>query len=598
MKRLLSLIFVIALSVLFGRSDIAAAERVISSASGGRVKSLDPALADDLASRNLTAAIFDTLLEYDYIARPYKLKPSMLAEMPVANADFTRYDFKLRDDLYFTDAPEFPLPPKERKITSSDIKFSFLRIADSRNHSPVYWMFRSKIAGFDQFNADSARLQGGDYSIYDREIAGFQIKDDLNFSIILERPDPRFLYILAMPNAGIVPRKILQQKGGDFAFSPVGSGAFILEKWIPDYRISLIRNPDYRKEFFSGAENPDDRQRPLPLADRVEIKLIKQPMTSWLLFLQGGIDFNAVDKENLDFVSGSGGELSPVLQKRRIRLLRLPEFEIRYIGFNFNDPQLGSNLHLRRALSLAFNVGRRINFFGGQMLRANTIIPPGVAGHDEKFHNRFSDDDYEAAAKELAKAGFPGGIDPVSGKHLSFTFDQGGNTSACRQLGELMAKDLEAIGVEVESILNNNPRFYEKLRRSKFQLFRLSWVGDYPDAENFLQLFYSGNITSCNRTGFCDAEYDRLYEKILTMPDCPERSEIYRQMAEIIADKCVWIMEGFPISWLLYHSWLENYVPGDFAFNFYKYLSVDPDRRETAKKSFRPLSFGELQRKN
>ena len=589
-------LFAVALALIF--CSVNASERVIYSASGGRVKSLDPALADDFASRNLTSAIFDTLLEYDYVDRPYHLKPAMLAEMPVANSDFTRYDFKLRDDLYFADAPDLHLPKSERRITAKDVKFSFLRIADSRNHSPVYWMFRSKIPGFDEFHDATAKLPAGDDSIYDREVAGFVIKDDLNFSILLNRPDPRFLYILAMPNAGIVPRRILQQKGADFAFAPVGSGAFILEKWIPDYRITLVRNPDYRREFFPQAENPADRERPLPLADRVEIKLIKQPMTSWLLFLQGGLDFNAVDKENLDFVSGAGGELSPVLKRRGIRLLRLPEFEIRYIGFNFNDPQLGSNLHLRRALSLAFNVERRINFFGGQMLRAHTVIPPGVAGHDEAFRNECSMDDLVAAAKELSVAGFPNGVDPSSGKKLHFTFDQGGNTSACRQLGELLAADFGAIGVEVESVLNNNPRFYEKLRQKKFQLFRLSWVGDYPDAENFLQLFYSGNINSCNRTGFSDPEYDKLYEKILTMPDCPERTQIYQQMAAILAEKCVWILEGFPISWMLYHSWLENYVPGDFAFNFYKYLSIDPERRNAARKDFRPLSFSELQRKN
>jgi ABC-type oligopeptide transport system substrate-binding subunit len=61
---------------------LAGGERELFSAAGGRVKTLDPVKADDLASRNMTGCIFDTLLQYDYMARPYKLVPSMLAKMP------------------------------------------------------------------------------------------------------------------------------------------------------------------------------------------------------------------------------------------------------------------------------------------------------------------------------------------------------------------------------------------------------------------------------------------------------------------------------------------------------------------------------------
>ncbi len=569
--------------------------RILHTSGGSRVKTLDPAQADDLSSRNLTGAIYDTLLQYDYLARPYRLIPSMLAEMPVGNATHDRYRFRLRNDLRFADDPVFAgLPESARRITSDDVLYSILRIADARNHSPVYWLFRGKIRGLDAFHEATAKAPRGDFSLYDAGIEGFRRIDDLNFELYLTRPDPRFLYMLAMPNAAVVCRRAVERYGEEIARHPVGSGPFRLTEWINDYKLQLDRNPDYRVEYFPQAETPADRTRPLPLADRVILYLVKQPMSSWLLFLQGKLDLNALDKDNLDLIAGGGKELAPALKARGIRLLRTPEFEVRYVGFNFADPRLGGNLALRRALSLAYDVQRRVEHTNFQLIPAQGPIPPGVAGFDPEFRNPNAADDPERAKALLAEAGYPGGIDPATGKRLRFTFDQTGNSSAYRQLGELTAADFARIGVETEPVLNNNPRFYEKLRQGKLQLFRLSWVGDYPDAENFLQLFYSKNIGGCNRTGFSDPVYDRMFEAILPMADSPERTRRYREMAEYLTKQCPWIFEGFPISYLLHHSWLQNYHPHDFAFSRWKYLTVDPAEREKVRKTFTPLTFREL----
>jgi ABC-type transport system substrate-binding protein len=223
-------------------------------------------------------------------------------------------------------------------------------------------------------------------------------------------------------------------------------------------------------------------------------------------------------------------------------------------------------------LSLAYNVSRRVRHSGNQLLPAQGPIPPGVAGYDENFRNPFAADDLEKAKKLLAEAGYPGGIDPATGERLRFTFDQSGNSSAHRQYGELAAADFAKLGIEVESVLNNNARFYEKLRQGKLQMFRLSWVGDFPDAENFLQLFYSKNSGGCNRTGFADPEYDRMYEAILPMPDSPERTALYQRMVHHLTKQVPWIFEGFPLSYQLNHAGLQNYLSHDFAFGRYKYL--------------------------
>ena len=584
------IIFFLLLTVLYSFSSAGA---VLRTGAGGQVKTLDPVRADDLASRDLSAAVYDTLLQYDYTARPYKLIPSMLTRMPEVSADFRCYEFELRSDLYFHDSPCFE-NRRSRRVTAHDVRFSLLRFADVRLHSPVYWMFRGKIRGLDKFRQATLRAKQDDWSVYDLEIPGIEVISDTRFKITLERPDPRFLYMLAIPNAGIVSRCAVKYYKERIAHNPVGSGPFILKQWIHNLKLEFIRNPEYRREFFPQAENPADRQRPLPLLSGITVYQIRQPMTAWMMFLQGRLDYNALDKDNREtLLSGNG--LIPALKQRRIRLLSNPEFEIRYVGFNFEDPLLKNNLKLRQALALSYNISRRIEHAGGQLIAANSVIPPNVAGHDPKYRNEFALYDLERARRLLAEAGFPGGIDPRTGEPLTLTFDQSGNDTAHRQMGELAADDWRKLGINVIPVLNSKPRFFEKLRQKRFQLFRLSWVGDYPDAENFLQLFYSGNINSCNRTGFADSGFDRLFEKSLQMPDSPQRTSLYQQMSALAISRCAWICEGYPVTGVLYHAFLENYLPCDFSFVRWKYLNIDQPLREKMVKSFKPLSFNELQ---
>ena len=565
---------------------------ILRTGAGGQVKTLDPVRADDLASRDLTALVYDTLLQYDYLKRPYTLKPSMLTAMPEVSENFTRFEFELRDDLYFH--PDACFPDRiSRKVTAHDVKFSLLRFADVRLHSPVYWMFRGKIRELDKFRNASGICSRGDMRPYEMDIAGIKVLSPRRFVITLTKPDPRFLYMLAMPNAGIVSRRAGKFYGAKLGRHPVGSGPFILREWVHNLRLEFVRNPEFRTEYFPGAENPADRKRPLPLLDGISIFQIRQPMTAWMMFLQGRLDLNALDKDNMDTML-SGNELIPALKRRNVRLLSNPEFEVRYIGFNFSDPKLRGNLKLRQALSLSYNVSRRVTHAGGQLLPVQTVIPPGVAGYDKNYRNPFAVYDLKKARQLLAEAGYPGGIDPATGKPLELTFDQSGNDTAHRQMGELAVDDWRKLGINVVSVLNSKPRFFEKLRQKRFQLFRLSWVGDYPDAENFLQLFYSGNTGSCNRTGFADRQFDAYFEESIKLPDSPRRNLLYAKMAELAAEKCAWIYEGIPVSSVLYHGFLENYRECDFSFVRWKYLNINEQLRSKQIPAFRPLSFQEL----
>jgi len=572
-------------------------EKTVNVCASGKINSLDPAEAADYVSCQMVSSLYDTLLEYDYIQRPYVLKPSMLESLPEVNRQMTEFRFVLRDDLYFVNNKCFSSNIDKfrgRKITSRDIAFSFMRLADGRLYSPGFWIFRGKIKGIDRFREESSSAASSDYGIYDKLCDGFEIIDERRFVIKLNEPDPRFLYRLAMPYASIVPREAVISYGQSFSENPVGSGPFVLEEWYRDYRISMKKNPAYRQQIFREAASPTDRTRNLPLADKVVCYLVRQPFASWLMFLQGGLDASTLEKDSLDAVGAGGLDISPALASRGIRLLKVPEFQINYIGFSFTDPLLAGNLNLRKAVSCAFNTSDRVKLFNNKLIPANGAIPPGTSGYEENFINAYSIFDLAKASEYLKTAGFPGGVNPATGEPLEFSFDLMGTTPQHRQIAELMVNDMKKIGIKIKPALNNKPRFLQKSAQGQLQLFRLSWIGDYPDAENFLQLFYGKNAGSSNRSFFRDTKFDAMYEEILGMPDSPERTKKYAGMNRYLTSRCPWIFESFSMSYMLIHSWLENYAPHDFVFSNWKYLSINPEVREEARRNFKPLSFSEL----
>ena len=134
----------------------------------------------------------------------------------------------------------------------------------------------------------------------------------------------------------------------------------------------------------------------------------------------------------------------------------------------------------------------------------------------------------------------------------------------------------QEIGVVMKANYNTWPAFIEKMNRRQSQMFQLGWVADYPDAENFLQLFYSSNESpGPNHANYRNAEIDRLYEHIRTMQDSPERTDTYETMANIIVEDCPWIFMFQPMSFGLKHSWVENYAPHDFPYGMGKYRKIN-----------------------
>ncbi|MDD3605286.1 MAG: ABC transporter substrate-binding protein, partial [Kiritimatiellae bacterium] len=277
---------------------------------------------------------------------------------------------------------------------------------------------------------------------------------------------------------------------------------------------------------------------------------------------------------NWDVIFRDGGRLAPELAARGIRASGIAGLDTYYIGFNMDDPVVGHNKKLRQALTCAFDSEAWIRYYNHRVTRARGPIPPGVEGYsDEPALHPY---DLEKARKLLAEAGWPDGRDPQTGKRLELTLELGQTDTEIRESTELFIGFMDKLGVVINPSYNNKPAFFKKIEQREAQMFRLSWFADYPDAENFLQLFYGPNASpGPNRVNYRRPEYDRLYEEIRVMQDGPERTELYRRMAAMVEEDCPWIFMHHPMAYVLHHDRLRNYAPHDFPYGMEKHFRLE-----------------------
>jgi len=182
----------------------------------------------------------------------------------------------------------------------------------------------------------------------------------------------------------------------------------------------------------------------------------------------------------------------------------------------------------------------------------------------------------EKAKRLLAEAGYPDGIDPATGRRLELTLELGDAAPDTRQVVELMVGMVDKIGVVLKAGYNNWPAFLDKLDRRQAQIFKLGWVADYPDSENFLQLFYGANASpGPNHSNYANPQIDKLYEQLRTMLPGPEKDRLCEQMADIVIEDCPWIFLYQPMDFAVVHNWLKNYSLHDFPYTMTKYRRVD-----------------------
>lgn len=550
------------------------------------IRGLDPAAVSDAVSILSIARINEGLLQYSYLERPYQVEPLLAQALPDVSEEGLTYTFKIREGIYFQDDPCFTASDgKGRELVAQDFVYSMKRIADIKNSSPGFWVFDDRIIGLDAWRSETRDLKHP--TRYDERIPGLSAPDRYTLQIRLKRPYPQLLWVLCMHYSFVVAREAVEFYGDQYINHPVGTGPYTLHEWRRNYSIEFVRNPKWaetgRREVYPSRGASDqgeidllnDAGKELPIIDRIVEFVVSDPSTRWLMFLTGRLGTSGITKGNWDAVMTDEKRLDESLTSRGITLSSAPTMTLIYFGFNMDDPVVGPNKELRQAMAYAFDTEKWLSQYNFRIIRPNGPIPPGVAGYSNRpVPYAF---DLPRARQLMMVAGYPEGIDPKTDRRLTIQVEIGNAESPEMREGvELVASFMDKIGIRIVPKYSTLPAFFSRLERRQAQSFRLSWIADYPDAQNFLQLFYGPNASpGPNRTNFSNTEFDLLYEQFRDMLDSPERSAFCQRMVDIVIEECPLIFLGIPLDHELQQPWLKNRKYHDFPYGMEKYWRVD-----------------------
>lgn len=510
----------------------------------------DPPRVSDRTSVTVVSHVFESLLSYDPLARDALLVPQTAVALPEVSDGHTRFVFTLRPGIRFADDPVFQGRPRE--LVAADYVYSLKRYFDPRIASEhLYLLDGPQILGLAALRQQALRAKTG--LDYDAPVEGLRALDRYRLEIRLARPDPRFVQLFAIPGlTGAVAREVVEHYGDAIAAHPVGTGPFRLADWRRGSRVRLVRNEQFREQRYDGQPAADDREaqallrrlrgRRLPLVDAVELSIVLEEQPRWLAFHGGDLDVLEMPQTLAPAIM-PGGQLLPALARRGVQARQTIDTSVRHTFFNCEDEHLGGNsparVALRRAISLAYDNAEELrSVFKNQGVLAQSMVVPGVYGHDPQLRSPAGSGDVAAAKALLDIYGYrdrdgDGYREHPDGRPLRLRL-AGLNDARQRALNEQWLKQMRRIGLHIEF----EPGMFGELAKNSLagtlQMWSFAWSSQQPDGDFFLALAYGPNAGQSNDSRFKLPAYDRLYERQRALPDGPERLALMREAQRLL----------------------------------------------------------------
>lgn len=471
------------------------------------LSSLDPAFARNQANIWAVNQVYNGLFELD---QQLNVVPS-LVETWNASEDGKTYTFTIKQGVHFHDSKVFP-QGKGRELTAEDFVYSFKRIIDPQTSSTGAWVFNDKV------------LRNPDGSVSD---TCFKAVDAHTFKIYLNKPFPPFLQILTMPYTYVVPKEAVEKYGKDFRTKPVGTGPFAYQQWKEGENLTMLKNANYWRKDAAG--------KPLPYLDAVVVSFIADKNQAFRTFEQGKLDFlSGIEESSRDLVLNRDGSVKKEFSSK-FQVSKVPYLNTEYLGFQLDPKAYKGGKHpfldkrVRQAMNYAINREELVAFL------RNKLGSPGEAGVVPVVMPSFDSTKVKGytynvvKAQELLKeAGYPQG--------KGFPEVTLNSNTLHDELCQYLQKQWSSLGIQVKIDKNNNATHTELVDNAKVQLFKASWLGDYPDAENYLSMFYSKNFSPAgpNKTHFKSEDFDKLFEQSQLENDPFKRYDMYNEMDQVM----------------------------------------------------------------
>jgi ABC-type transport system substrate-binding protein len=593
MKAKLLLALATSLALAFGGHAVAQdSTKVLRYAFPIAETNFDPAQITDLYSRTVTAAIFDAPLEWEFLARPVRMRANTAASMPEVSADFRSFTFRLKPGTYYDDDPVFK--GTKRELVAADYVYALKRHFDPRWKSGnLYILENAKILGLNELRKRT--IDSKQPFDYDREVEGLKTLDRYTFQVKLADPLPRFLHYFTDGSfTGAMAREVVEAYGDKVGEHPVGTGAYRLAEWRRSSRIVLEKNRNFREVRYAETPPPGDARavaaakllggKTLPLTPRVEISIIEEQQPRWLAFLNKEHDLI----ENLppEFIATAlpNNKLAPNLARQGIEMIRYPRSDVAVSYFGMENPVVGGyephKVALRRAMALAVDVDREIRIVRrGQAIPAQSPIGPEAFGYDPAFKSEMSEFSVARAKALLDLHGYvdrngDGWREQPDGQPLVIEYATQPDQQS-RSLIELWNKNMAAIGIRMTFSSAKWPENLKSSRAGKLMMWGVGWSANAPDGDTFLALGYGPNKGQANHARFDLPAFNKLYEAQRVLPDGPEREAIMADAKKLMVAYMPYKVHVHRVWTDLNQPWVLGYHRNVFVREFYKYVDID-----------------------
>lgn len=494
-------------------------------------ETIDPALNSASDGGNMILHLFEGLLT---ISKDEQLQPGV-AETWEVSEDGLTWTFHLREGLKWSDGTA---------MTANDFVYSWKRVCDPALAAPYAETVLNMVKGYDEAIAG------------DLDALGVTATDDLTLVVELGKPCTYFGSLVAFATLSPVQQATIEANGDAWATKAetyISNGPFYIKEWVPGSHILCAKNENYWD------------------ADSIKLDSIK-----FLLMEDNNAAYSAYQTGEAHMIKDVPTEEIPSLDGNK-------EFNIAemigtyYISVNTQKEPF-TDAKVRKALSLAIDR----EYVAGTIMQgtykpAYNFMGPGWTDAEENDFmsganggETYISADYEAnlaeAKKLLEEAGYPNGEGFPAITYS--TNDDGYHKAVAEHLQQAWAE----LGITLNIETVEWGQFTSMRRNGEYEVARNGWVGDYTDASNQLELFYSTNGNNDGK--FNNADFDAAIDLSRKTTDVKERTAALHEAEDILMEEAGAIPVAYYADYWLQSPKVEGIWHSPRGYWYFMYADI------------------------